>query len=143
MTVDVWIMPMLVSVTLTLMQGHSGSTKAKQIGVELMLSATKPAIRRLASFYVTLTLQTFIRHVQLVYNTLFLSLLEIRQMHFRGCYLRPRKEVESVYLTSIPDGYIYNTLCDFVRLGRLIVQQRNKINIFFLLMDLCCPLFCP
>ena len=56
-------MLMFVSMTLTLMPGHSGSAKAKY--QRCMLSATKQAISfKLATtvghFYVTLTLQTFI-----------------------------------------------------------------------------------
>ena len=44
MTVDLWMpyMLMLVSITLTLMQGHSGSAMAKN--QRCMISATKQAI---------------------------------------------------------------------------------------------------
>ena len=63
-TVDLWMPHMLalISMILTLMQGHSGSAKAKNL--RCMLAATKQAISiKLATttgqFYVTLTLQTF------------------------------------------------------------------------------------
>ena len=53
-------MLMLVSITLTVMQGHGGSTKANN--QRYMLSATKQAISvkpatTVGHFYVTLTLQ--------------------------------------------------------------------------------------
>ena len=60
MMVDLWMPYMLISMTLTLMQGHSGLAKAKY--QRCMLSATKQAISiKLATtvglfFYVTLTL---------------------------------------------------------------------------------------
>ena len=52
-------MLMLILMTLNLMQGHSGSAKAKY--QRCMLLATKQAIRiKLAIFYMTLTLQMLI-----------------------------------------------------------------------------------
>ena len=56
---------MLVSITLTLMQGHSGSANANQKNQRGMLSETKQAISitvatTVGHFYVTLILQTFI-----------------------------------------------------------------------------------
>ena len=56
-------MLMLVLMTLTCMQGHSGTAKAKN--QRCMLSAAKPAISmklatKVGHFYLTLTLQAFI-----------------------------------------------------------------------------------
>ena len=69
-------MLMLFSMTLTLMQGHSGSTKAKN--QHCMLSETKQAVSiKLAAtvghFLSDLSLQTFIWLVQLVLNDKSLS----------------------------------------------------------------------
>ena len=60
---------MLMLISMTLMQGHSGLAKAKN--QRCMLSAAKQArsiklAKTVGHFYVTLTLQTFIWLVQLV-----------------------------------------------------------------------------
>ena len=67
MLVDLHIayMLMLVSITLTLMPGHSGSAKAKQIHVECSRQLSKQQlsiklVTTLGHVYVTLTLHTFI-----------------------------------------------------------------------------------
>ena len=71
MMVVLWMpyMLMLILMTLTLIQGHSGSAKAKN--QRCILSTTKQAVNILATtvghFYVTLTLQMFIWLVLLVY----------------------------------------------------------------------------
>ena len=67
---------MLVSMTLTLMQGHSGLAKAKT--QRWIISTSKQAIRiklarTVSHFYVTLTLQMFIWFDQLVISLFLMS----------------------------------------------------------------------